>query len=431
MRALLAASLLATACSLSPDVSKFEPKKTSDCPGQKACGWRCVDVDDPEAGCTVTGCEPCPAGAANTVAICGVANNCASTCAAGFADCDGDPADGCERPVASDQANCGACDRSCATTCSAGECQTAPTTLVAASGEQPRGIAVAGADLAWATDPPVAGGVDPVGVLYRASITGGTATATPGFAPGHASWVTSAGGGSVLVTGTESSYSDCWYVDAAGTATIVCGYRDYSIAGVVSNGLWTCYADTGWYALMCDRIDVVWSSTTGWDQPLLSLGQGAGFFWVADADGVYRYTEGDAATSPDIVSGGGVYFDGMQTKPRPARIAARAEPSSQVIALYFVDPGDGSVWTGSTTGRDTARPWRLVRGDGQRSQMDIAADDLGAVWSDYDRGEIWAATPTNQLYRVASGVRPWAIAITADTVYFTDVDAQEIRSVPR
>ena len=63
------------------------------------------------------------------------------------------------------------------------------------------------------------------------------AAATTGFAPGHGSWVTSAGGARVLVSGTEDTYGyyDCWYLDpadAAGTLRSLCGWRDFPSTGV-------------------------------------------------------------------------------------------------------------------------------------------------------------------------------------------------------
>ncbi len=52
---------------------------------------------------------------------------CTYTCNAGFADCNGSPADGCEVDTRSNPANCGACDNACvaangAATCTAGVC---------------------------------------------------------------------------------------------------------------------------------------------------------------------------------------------------------------------------------------------------------------------------------------------------------------------
>jgi DNA topoisomerase VI subunit A len=87
---------------------------------------------------------------------------------------------------------------------------------------------------------------------------------------------------------------------------------------------------------------------------------------------------------------------------------------------------------GHTSGPDTAVPWRLVRGDGRpRTAMDVAADANGAVWSDLEAGEIWAVTPTGQVHRLATGVHPWAITLTATEVLFTDTEARKILAVPR
>jgi hypothetical protein len=51
-------------------------------------------------------------GACHTVATC-VDGTCGFVCEAGFADCNNDPADGCETDVTSDVDNCGACGRVC------------------------------------------------------------------------------------------------------------------------------------------------------------------------------------------------------------------------------------------------------------------------------------------------------------------------------
>ncbi len=90
------------------------------------CGNRCANfASDPE-NCGDCGrvCRPDHATAATCAAgQCGYAR-----CAAGFADCDGDQENGCEQPVASDPNNCGFCGNQCrpanasGASCGSGKC---------------------------------------------------------------------------------------------------------------------------------------------------------------------------------------------------------------------------------------------------------------------------------------------------------------------
>jgi hypothetical protein len=82
------------------------------CPaGQAFCDGACVDVQADEANCGTCGrvCQT-PAGTAANTCMDGA---CVPTCGALRADCDQEPWDGCEVNVASNNANCGACDRAC------------------------------------------------------------------------------------------------------------------------------------------------------------------------------------------------------------------------------------------------------------------------------------------------------------------------------
>ncbi len=101
-----------------------------------ACRDGFADCDgDPANGCeadlrtSASSCGRCGNGCAfaNAAAVC-TAGACAlDACNAGFADCDANPANGCEVTLASNVANCGSCARACAfpnaaATCSAGVC---------------------------------------------------------------------------------------------------------------------------------------------------------------------------------------------------------------------------------------------------------------------------------------------------------------------
>lgn len=78
---------------------------------QKTCGGQCVSKDDATVGCALSSCDPCPARPNATASCTGGA--CSFTCNAGFADCDANPENGCEKNVSSDPQSCGGCGKTC------------------------------------------------------------------------------------------------------------------------------------------------------------------------------------------------------------------------------------------------------------------------------------------------------------------------------
>jgi hypothetical protein len=99
-------------------------------PGQTLCGNNCVDIRvDPSncGGCGLT----CNATGSykNGVGVCNY-GSCTFTCMQGWGDCNGNPKDGCEVNLNSDQRNCGACGRGCdalaGQPCIAGPCAIHP-----------------------------------------------------------------------------------------------------------------------------------------------------------------------------------------------------------------------------------------------------------------------------------------------------------------
>jgi hypothetical protein len=93
--------------------------------GRILCDGRCVDPADPEhCGACDTRCTADTRCAADDAGV----RRCApSACAAGFGDCDGNAANGCEASLATSAAHCGACGRPCAPAnatggCSGGRC---------------------------------------------------------------------------------------------------------------------------------------------------------------------------------------------------------------------------------------------------------------------------------------------------------------------
>ena len=91
------------------------------------CAEECVDLqtDATHCGSCGTSCSFAHAAAACTNGACAM-----GTCAQGFADCDGNPANGCEADLLSDTARCGTCSNTCpavavntVSTCEAGVCK--------------------------------------------------------------------------------------------------------------------------------------------------------------------------------------------------------------------------------------------------------------------------------------------------------------------
>ena len=96
------------------------------CPaGQAMCSGACVDTATSANHCGACG-RACPA-APNATPSC-AGGTCGITCNAGFADCDGNAANGCEVNLRTDAAHCGACGTVCPSgargmaTCAGGVC---------------------------------------------------------------------------------------------------------------------------------------------------------------------------------------------------------------------------------------------------------------------------------------------------------------------
>src|SRR5262249_54535571 len=96
-------------------------------PGYKNCngviGDGCeANLQSDAANCG--GCAmPCKLGPNVTSVICTLGKCVINGCAGSFADCNGNPGDGCETDTSTDVANCGQCGKACfATVCVAGKC---------------------------------------------------------------------------------------------------------------------------------------------------------------------------------------------------------------------------------------------------------------------------------------------------------------------
>lgn len=81
--------------------------------GQMLCNNACVSITDPLYGCGNPACTPCALGHASSA--CQGRTCVVATCDPGFADCDKNPANGCEVDL-SKPASCGACNAVCPAT---------------------------------------------------------------------------------------------------------------------------------------------------------------------------------------------------------------------------------------------------------------------------------------------------------------------------
>ena len=91
--------------------------------GEKDCDGTCVDVDDPDFGCTPTECAPCDL--VGATAACQSGQCVIGECLDGFDDCDNEVNTGCETDLMNDLDHCGACNDSCSVTgadCAIGIC---------------------------------------------------------------------------------------------------------------------------------------------------------------------------------------------------------------------------------------------------------------------------------------------------------------------
>jgi hypothetical protein len=101
-------------------------------PEQRRCAGRCVDPSSSIDHCG--SCGNACAGVANAVPVC-AAGRCATVCEPGFADCDGEEANGCEVDTRSSAEHCGRCGRPCAApsgmtaACAMGRCMACPEGL--------------------------------------------------------------------------------------------------------------------------------------------------------------------------------------------------------------------------------------------------------------------------------------------------------------
>ena len=410
-RKLAIAALLAAACS-SLDLEVLEPKQESECGGAtKACGWQCVSHDDPSSGCDGTSCEPCPVGP-NEVAFCGAAGGCQTMCASGWGDCDAVAGNGCERPLASDGNNCGACGRVCdGGPCESGTCRAS-------------GYAAPGIPTAIASSPSG-------GVYFLATADGGSLWDLADVSSPRAQSL-----GSVRELSVDDSAA---FVVGTFTDTVSSPAVTYDALWQVSLvSLTTPPIDLG-HAPQSTMLDVTQDATHAWytvagTTALRRVARGNPLD-VASADFSPEWPRAVAAKGSNLLVGTAVATGGRAFLYDPAAPAyvetygligspmervATAGPAAQ--RSFGASFADGSVWVLDPD----YPPIRLFRSGLPTSYMDLHADADGVYWTDLDRGVAMAARIDARdrvtFVVLLGGVAPYGITTFGAWAYVTDLN---------
>lgn len=425
LRPILPALLLALAACV-VDTDDLKPKTDAECAdlGQKACGPRCVGLDDPATGCANAGCAPCPGGPSGMDAFCnaGACDYRAESCEPGKEQCDG--LGGCE-DLQSDEYHCGGCYHACwLTDCVSGICAPAVSWSDVVTGAVPIDLAVAPGGYFLIADG--AGGSWGNGVLVRDDwISGlGTVDRLEVDASGNA-YVSS-------LRDSQSAGGYIRYVARASTSATHFFAPEGEVRSMAMSPyeLWiTTWGGTSALYEASDLLAVPFSDPwASWD---FDLGALAGVAYVEPLDQVVFGSEAGELVWFDVsTSTFDVYRSGLATPTQiaifqgtigeeliPRTIAFWAsEDDGSVRAMELPD---GSVWT----------MWPPA--GSPSSRMDISADASGVYWSDFTNGVVaeWRA-PYDDVVLLSRGGNPLAVVGAADFVYWADLDGN-VRSVPK
>jgi len=428
----LAIALLSlAACVVKTD--ELKPKTAAECEalGEKACGYKCVAVDDPATGCGEARCTPCPAnGPANTVAACDDSTDaCTYACAQGWGDCSGGT-DGCETNVLDDPYNCGACGRVCPGSCALGAC--APLVQLDTTGFEPRGMvnhrggvffvqwnadiyeqALRGidgsylaeqlGDVRWVASDPISDLIWMTTSFPSTESALGFKFGIGGINPGtlNGNWFP------VLDPIASSEYLDGIAPTAAGPILFTSSQdRDLFVFEPWALPPRTTY------------IDLV--ATSGRPKGIAHVSAFGRSFYVlgySDFGGTISMVEdvGGVISGESIVT-----HDPGVVLGTPSRLAAWVAPLDATnVHLFWASEDDGSVWTAPFGTWSSAQ--RVSPPTGPTSLMDITADPDGVYWTNRSTGlvRMWDAW-SGAVVTLARSTSPFGVAVSGSWVYWSD-----------
>lgn len=416
---LLACALLLPACQLAADPGKYAPKEPAQCGAfEKACGYRCVPVDDPATGCAAAGCEPCAAPSGpNQAAVCSATGACAIGCAAGLGDCNGSAQDGCEQPLTGD-AHCGACGHACAGGASS-HCQASGTCtpdVEASAVTDPRGLTVGGDDKLY-----FAAG----GRLYTPGPEKEALVVAEGLGDvaqvrARGTWIYVAGGpnGAAEVWGYDTTAKTATRVDQPGGNLLDLEvswnflYESLLDSAALRRHAGTPSAEFVTFPAAGTRTGGVTVGPPPTDTTAFPV-------LVADDDGggaIHYYGEDGTAYAPPATGLPGV----------ASRLTAQLDPDGKLVAWgTFPD-------TGSLVRVQDGAVALVHRGPGAAQLMDLCSDAAGVYWSDADRGIIWEWRASDgAVFPLAIDAVAYALTVYGARVYWTELHTGEVRSVPK
>lgn len=350
----------------------------ADCDKQAGTGCE-VDTLTDGANCGACG-KACPA-VANAAATCTNGTTCGFACLAGWSDCDGNPANGCEVDIAYDIKNCGVCGN----VCGAGPCISSECSTVLASGLNfPADVAIDGTSIYW-----VSWGNGPLytnGSVQKMALAGGA------------------------VTTLASNEKDPSGIAIDGTS-IYWTTSDVSAMGV------------GAVRKMPLNGGAITTIAPSENNPFYIAVDGTSVYWT-DYGSPPNYTDGAIRKAP---IGGGAISSLATGQPAPIDIAV------DQTRVYWANAGTGPTYAdGSVNSVLLGGGAVTALATSQKLPYGVGVSATQVFWTTGNDFSVWSAPLGGGASTKLAGGTPLLLAVDATNVYYTSYTANSpITRVPQ